>query len=79
MHIRHHTLRVLCLTLAAVAICLAGVGCNDPLFPEDQPRSPFERHLELRGEYRPAKEENAFGGQQPALRDRLQPLGQPWD
>ena len=55
------------------AVVLAG-GCNKPLFPKDQPRSPYERYLAQRGRLAPQKELNAFGRDQPALRDRLKPL-----
>ena len=53
------------------------VGCEKALFPENLARSPYERYGTLRGQYRPATEQNAFGADQPALRQRLKPLGQP--
>ena len=56
--------------------CVLG-GCEKPLFPEQLPRSPYERYDALRGRQRPMYEENAYGGSQPALRDRLKPLGAP--
>ena len=64
------------------ALLLAGMviavfcGCERPLFPDNTVRSPYERYMVLRGEDRPAKEVNAFGGEEPALRARLRPLGQ---
>ncbi|MCX5660503.1 MAG: hypothetical protein NTW19_12380 [Planctomycetota bacterium] len=56
---------------------LVGVGCEKPLFPENQPRSPYDRYLSLRGQSRPMNQQNAYGGDEPALRDRLKPLGEP--
>lgn len=49
-------------------------GCEKPVFPPSAQRTPYERYQVLRGEYRPPTETNAFGGEQPALRDRLTPL-----
>ncbi len=51
-------------------------GCEKALFPATQPRTPYERYQRLHGQGRSASEENAYGGQQPALRDRLRPLGE---
>lgn len=51
-------------------------GCEKPLFPPTLPRSQYERYLILHGRYRQAKQENAFGGEEPALRERLKPLDQ---
>lgn len=49
-------------------------GCEKPLFPPNAPRSPYERYQVLRGRYRPSTELNVYGGEQPALRQRLAPL-----
>ena len=49
-------------------------GCEKALVPPDAQRTPYERFQVLRGRYRSATQTNAFGGEQPALRDRLQPL-----
>jgi len=51
-------------------------GCEKPLFPADLPRTPYERYQQLHGDQRAVTEENAYGGQQPALRHRLRPLDQ---
>jgi hypothetical protein len=56
-----------------VACWFAG-GCQKPVFPEDQPRTPYERYQALRGQDRPAKTTDAFGNPQPDLRARLAPL-----
>ena len=53
------------------------LGCEKPLFPPNLPRTPYERYQQLHGQDRHETEENAYGGQQPALRDRLRPLGSP--
>ena len=55
------------------AVILAG-GCNQPLFPKDKPRSPYERYLAQRGKLAPQSELNTLGRRQPALRQRLKPL-----
>ncbi len=60
----------------AMGMMLLG-GCEKQLFPADAPRSPYARYDTLRGRHRAAQEENAFGGTQPALRERLRPMGQP--
>lgn len=61
--------------LATVALL---TGCQDPLFPKDQPRTPYERYQTLRGGDRPMTDEMASGSRagRPALRDRLRPLDQ---
>ncbi|MCC7205022.1 MAG: hypothetical protein IT441_08065 [Phycisphaeraceae bacterium] len=53
-----------------------GTGCQESLFPKDMPRSQYERYSMLRGQDRPATETNMFGREEPALRDRLRPLGE---
>ncbi len=52
-------------------------GCEKPLFPKEASRSPYERYQILRGQQRPMTTENAYGGDIPALRERLRPLGSP--
>lgn len=59
-----------CLIMAANLIS----GCEVPLFTAEASRTPYERYQQLHGEQRSGTEENAYGGQQPALRDRLRPL-----
>ena len=61
--------------LAVVAVaCVVAGGCQEPVFPEDQPRTPYERYQSLRGQERPAETTDAFGNPQPDLRARLAPL-----
>jgi hypothetical protein len=64
---------ILGLLLAIPGVC----GCQEVLFTDRQPRSPYERYLTLRGNARPAMETDAFGIERPALRQRLRPLDQP--
>jgi hypothetical protein len=52
-------------------------GCETQLFPDNLPRSPYERYDSLRGRNRPMSEQNAYGGTQPSVRNRLKPLGSP--
>ena len=60
-----------------VAMLLGLVACEKPLFPKDAPRSPYDRYAALRGQQRQATQENEYGGEEPALRERLRPLDQP--
>lgn len=68
--------RILILASLLLGISVLG-GCEKQLFPEDMPRSPYERYQVLRGQERRATQENTFGGQEPAIRERLKPLGEP--
>ena len=52
-------------------------GCEKQLFPDNLPRSPYERYDSLRGRDKSMSEENTFGGTQPAVRQRLKPMGTP--
>lgn len=52
-------------------------GCQKPLFPQDLPRTPYERYQTLRGEYRSPVLYGAAGSEQLNLRGRLTPLGEP--
>lgn len=49
-------------------------GCEAGLFPAGTARSPYERYMTLRGDYRPPVETDAYGIERPALRQRLAPL-----
>lgn len=61
---------------ALLALALLAGGCEKALFPEDLPRSPYERYMALRGRAAPMHEEGATGAKEPALRERLKPLDQ---
>jgi hypothetical protein len=58
---------------ALVLTALLLFGCEKPLFPQNLPRTQYERYDRLRGRYVPAQQLNAFGGSEPALRERLSP------
>lgn len=62
------------LRITVIGLLLAGVGgCEKPLFPQDMPRTQYERYDRLRGRYVPGQQVNNFGGTEPALRERLTP------
>lgn len=48
-------------------------GCQQPLFPEQMPRTQYERFDRLRGVYTPKESVGPYGDPVPALRERLQP------
>ena len=58
---------LLCLCVVAL------VGCEEPLFTSDLPRTQFERYDRLRGRYVPMDRMAARGGSEPSLRERLTP------
>jgi hypothetical protein len=58
-----------------VAAALAG-GCTKPLFPENAPRTQFEKFDSMRSGASPTEEPDVFGTPQPALRSRLTPKTQ---
>ena len=53
------------------------LGCEKPLFIENESRTPYDRYLALRGRQAVQYEDNQWGGKSPALRERLKPLGAP--
>lgn len=65
--------RALLIGIGFMAVAIG--GCQKPLFDEKLPRTPYERYMALRGEERPVKQRNIYGVEQPALRERLRPLG----
>ncbi len=71
-------MRIPALVVAAAAVlaALTAAGCEKPPFSENAPRSPYDRYMTLRGQQRPLVEEDALGNEQPALRQRLKPLGE---
>lgn len=68
--------RAMGLVLLTIFAC-AGGGCGRALFPEEQPRSPYQRYNSLRGRNTQTTEMDAFGRERPNLRDRLRPLDAP--
>jgi hypothetical protein len=66
--------RAWCVLLPGVLLA----GCSSSPFARGEvPRTPYERYLTLRGQAPPEKVENNFGAMQPALRQRLAPMGSP--
>lgn len=59
----------------ALAALVAG-GCQKPLFPENAPRTQFEKFDTMRSGAAPSEEPDVFGTPQPALRSRLTPKTQ---
>ena len=61
--------------LSLLALAFAA-GCQKPLFPENAPRTQFERFDTMRSGAAPKEEPDVFGTPQPALRARLAPKTQ---
>lgn len=59
--------------LAVTGIAASAIGCAKPLFPENAPRTQFEKFDSMRSGAAPAEEPDIFGRPQPALRARLTP------
>ncbi|MFA9478307.1 hypothetical protein ACERK3_08360 [Phycisphaerales bacterium AB-hyl4] len=75
---KHRRWVIPCSATVMMAVILL-TGCQDPLFPTDAPRTPYDRYRTLRGEERPMTDEMARGtprSGRPALRERLRPLDQ---
>ncbi len=71
-----HVARLVARVGLAVIVVGAGVaatGCAKPLFPENAPRTQFEKFDSMRSGAAPAEEPDIFGRPQPALRARLTP------
>lgn len=66
--------RRITLMMGTATLALVMVGCNKPLFPENSPRSQYERYAELRGLKKESKIENPTGPDVPNLRERLRPM-----
>ena len=56
--------------LSLLALAFAA-GCQKPLFPENAPRTQFEKFDSMRSGAAPAEEPDIFGRPQPALRALL--------
>jgi hypothetical protein len=59
--------------IALVVVPCVAAGCAKPLFPENAPRTQFEKFDSMRSGAAPAEEPDIFGRPQPALRARLTP------
>jgi|GEM_PF-3379235 len=62
--------RALALMLLAT-LALANVGCQKQLFPDDEPRSQYDRFNTVRDRRAPRKFENALGENKINLKGRL--------
>jgi len=60
----------------AVTLPAAVAGCAKPLFPDNAPRTQFEKFDAMRSGAAPKEEPDVFGTPQPALRARLAPKTQ---
>lgn len=61
------------LWLMLVLVGLLSAGCQQQLFPEDLPRTQYERFDRVRGTYTPSERVGPYGDPVPALRQRLTP------
>ncbi len=59
--------------MVVTGAAVAPLGCAKPLFPENAPRTQFEKFDSMRSGAAPAEEPDIFGRPQPALRARLTP------
>lgn len=60
----------------ALALPALACGCAKPLFPDNAPRTQFEKFDAMRSGAAPKEEPDVFGTPQPALRARLAPKTQ---
>ena len=65
------------LAVMLLGAAVAAGGCEKALFPEGTPRSPYDRYAILRGQERQQTQKNIYGGDEPALRERLRPMDEP--
>ncbi len=62
--------------LATLAVAtLASTGCRRALFPENEPRTQYDRYDESRGDRAPMFIQDEFGAREPNLRGRLSNTG----
>lgn len=59
--------------VALVAMVMIVGGCREPLFPNDEPRTQFDRYDLSRGQFEPQFVEDEFGRREPNLKGRLSP------
>ena len=63
--------RSLLLLLVLGAGALISQGCQEQLFPKDEPRSQYDRFDTVRDRHPPDRVDNAFGEKKANLRGRL--------
>jgi hypothetical protein len=56
---------------AAAAWLGAGAGCVQPMFPDDEDRTPFDRYDAVRNREEPSTVSDEYGRRRPNLRGRL--------
>lgn len=59
---------VLLMAVVGLGLC---AGCQEQLFPRDEPRSQYDRFDTVRDRHAQDKLEDEFGNQRPNLRGRL--------
>jgi len=70
--------RIHLLLLAVVCVAFVPlVGCEKQLFAPNESRSVYDRYQILHGRSRAANRLNEFGGEEPAVTERLRPLDTP--
>lgn len=57
--------------LGLVLVFAMLAGCEQSLFPDDAPRTQYDRYDQLRGRFVPEEEPGPYGVTRPALRERL--------
>ena len=65
----HHNRWWLAVALAPLLAC----GCQKVLFPQNEPRTQYQKADTLRDRFTPLQEPDVFGNPKPALRARLAP------
>lgn len=60
--------------LLVTALVLLG-GCQRSLFPSSEPRTQYESYDRMRNRHTPMERPDPFGGNRPALRERLSKTG----
>lgn len=67
---RRQTAKVVALGLVG-GVLLVTIGCTEPLFSENQPRTQYDRYDQIRGQHVPQYTEDEFGQRHPNLQGRL--------
>ncbi len=68
---------VIIVALFAAASLVSLTGCEKALFKPQETRTQYDRYQILRGRQRSMSRINEFGGDEPALSERLRPLETP--
>jgi len=59
--------------MLVVSAPLIACGCQKVLFPQNEPRTQYQKADTLRDRFTPLQEPDVFGNPKPALRPRLAP------